>query len=63
MELDMANATAAEARAARTTLTNLAHPGGVDERRMAKIAQAAIFDEALLSALHAHFNELRAVAK
>jgi hypothetical protein len=63
MELDMVNATASAARAARTTLAGLARGGNVDEPRMAKIAQAAIFEEALLSALHARLNELRSVAK
>jgi len=64
MELDIANATASAALAARTTLSHLAHGGSVvDEPRMAKIAHAAIFQEALLSALHSRFNELRSVAK
>jgi hypothetical protein len=67
MELDMGNATAAAARAARTTLSHLAGGSqagaGVDEPRMAKIAQAAIFEEALLGALHARLSEIRSVAK
>ncbi len=63
MELDIANSTASAALAARATLAHLARAGGVDEPRMAKIAQAAIFSDALLGALHARFNELRSVAK
>jgi len=64
MDIDMLNATAAEARSARTTLAGLAHAGSaVDEPRMAKIAHAAIFEEALLSAFHSRVNELRSVLK
>jgi hypothetical protein len=63
MELDLANVTAAEARAARTRLAGLAHAGNVDEPRMAKIAQAAIFEEALLGALHSRLSEFRSVTK
>jgi hypothetical protein len=63
MELEMANSVGSEALAARAALTHLARGGAVDEPRMAKIAQAAIFEEALLSAVHARFNELRTVAK
>ncbi len=63
----MGNATAAAARAARTSLSHLtggSNAGsGVDEPRMAKIAQAAIFEEALLGALHARLSEMRSVAK
>jgi hypothetical protein len=59
----MANATASAALAARTTLAHLARGGSVDEPRMAKIAHAAIFEEALMSALHSRLNELRSVAK
>jgi hypothetical protein len=64
MELDIANSTASAALAARSTLTSLARGGGgVDEPRMAKIAQSAIFAEALMNALHARLNELRTAAK
>lgn len=63
MELDIGNATASAARTARSTLSHLAHGANVDEPGMAKIAQTAIFEEALLGALHARFNELRSVAK
>jgi hypothetical protein len=63
MELDMANFTASAALAARTRLSHLARAGSVDEPRMAKIAASAIFQEALMNALHARLNELRTVAK
>jgi hypothetical protein len=63
MELDMANSSASAALAARTALTHLARAGGVDEPRMAQIARAAIFQEALMNALHARLNELRTVTK
>jgi hypothetical protein len=65
MELETVNSIGSAASAARTTLTNLTRPhgSGVDEPRMARIAQAAIFSEALLSALHARLAELRTVAK
>jgi hypothetical protein len=63
MELDTVNSTRSAAIAARTTLTHLARGNGVDEPRMARIAQAAIFSEALMSALHARLTELRTVAK
>lgn len=63
MQLDIGNATAAAARAAGASLSELARGAGVNEPRMAKVAQAAIFEEALLSALHARLSELRSVAK
>ena len=63
MNLDIGNATVAAARAARTTLSHLTRGSAVDEPRMAKIAQAAIFQEALLGALHARLTEIRSVTK
>jgi hypothetical protein len=63
MGLDIANSTASAALAARTQFASLAHGGRVDEPRMAKLAHAAIFEEALLGALHSRLNELRTVAK
>ncbi len=63
MQLDTGDATAAAALAARTNLSHLARGAGVDEPRMAKIAQAAIFEEALLGAMHARLSELRSVTK
>jgi hypothetical protein len=64
MEFDLLGPAAAEARAARTNVSGLARDmRGVDERRMAHIARGAIFEEALLGALHARINELRTVTK
>jgi hypothetical protein len=64
MDFDLLGAAAAEARAARTTVSDLARGAhGVDETRMARIARGAIFEEALLGALHARINELRTVTK
>ncbi|MGD0472749.1 MAG: hypothetical protein ABSB70_05980 [Candidatus Velthaea sp.] len=63
MELATVNSTGSAALAARTTLTHSARGNGVDEPRMARIAQAAIFTEALLNAVHARLGELRTVAK
>jgi hypothetical protein len=54
MSLDVGNATlAAAARAAARG----------DERSMAAVAKQAVFHEALLGAIRARINELRAVAK
>jgi len=36
---------------------------GADERHMAEIGSAALFEEALLSALRAHLAELKSVAR
>jgi hypothetical protein len=63
MERDLADSTATVALQARASFAALAHPGGVDEPRMAKVAQSAIFAEALMNALHARLTELRTVAK
>jgi hypothetical protein len=63
MELDTVNSIGSAALAARTTLTHLARANGVDEPRMARIAQAAIFSEALMNAVRARLSELRSVAK
>jgi hypothetical protein len=63
MELDTVDSISSAALAARTMLANLTRGAGVDEPRMAKIAQAAIFQEALMNAVHARLNELRTVAK
>jgi hypothetical protein len=64
MELQTDNSVGSAALAARTALSNLARPhAGVDEPRMARIAQTAIFAEALLSAMHARLAEMRTVAK
>jgi len=63
MILDAATQTAAAALAGRDRLTELAHEAAGDERAMARVADAAIFEEALLGAMHARLNELRSVAK
>jgi len=46
----------------RERLTALAQAGG-NERHMAEIGTAALFEEALLGALRAHLNELKIVAR
>jgi hypothetical protein len=63
MQLDTFSSTASAALAARTSFARLGQVPSVDEPRMAKVAQTAIFEEALLAALHSRFNELRTVAK
>jgi hypothetical protein len=63
MELDTFNSIGSAALAARATLTHLARGSGVDEPRMARVAQAAIFSEALMNALRARLGELRTAAK
>lgn len=63
MEFEIAHSTVSAASAARTSLVGAARAGGVDEARMAVIARAAIFEEALLGAVRSRFNELRTVAK
>lgn len=62
MVFDVSDRTAAAALAGRARLSDLSRAGD-DERTMAKVAQAAIFEEALLGAMRARFNELRTVAK
>jgi hypothetical protein len=42
---------------------NAGSGGRVTDAAMAQTAQAAIFDEALLAAMHARFAELKAVTK
>jgi len=63
MILDVGTQTAAAALAGRERLTDLAHGAPGDEQNMARVAGAAIFEEALLGALHARLSELRSVAK
>lgn len=60
---DTATTTTAAALAGRERLAELARGGAASEGAMAKIARAAIFEDALLGAVRAHFNELRTVAK
>ena len=48
---------------ARRRLESLAPGAARDERASARLARAALFQEALLGALRAHVAELRTVAK
>jgi hypothetical protein len=63
MELDTATTTANAALAARERLGAARRLAATNERMMAPVARAAVFEEALLAALRARFNELRSVAK
>ncbi|HEY0613746.1 MAG TPA: hypothetical protein VGC96_03855 [Candidatus Elarobacter sp.] len=55
--------TAADALAARDRVERLAPDASRDERASARLARAAIFQEALLGALRAHAAELRTAAR
>ena len=55
--------TAGAALEARRHVESLAHGAARDERASARLARAAIFEEALLGALRAHLAELRTAAK
>jgi hypothetical protein len=55
--------TAGAALAARDRIEHLAYGAARDERASAKLAKAALFEEALLAALKARFAELRLVAR
>ena len=48
---------------ARARLVAQSSAAAGDERAMAAVARSAVFEEALLAALRARFNELRSVAK
>jgi hypothetical protein len=48
---------------AREQLTALARLPERDEARMAQIGETALFEEALLGALHAHLAEVRIVTR
>jgi hypothetical protein len=63
MELNTASSTASAALAARARLVAQSSAAAGDERAMAAVARSAVFEEALLAALRARFNELRSVAK
>ncbi len=63
MELDTATITTRAALAARDQLGTASRLAATNERMMAPVARAAVFEEALLAALRARFNELRSVAK
>jgi hypothetical protein len=61
---DGVGAAAAEAAvAAREKLGALAGGAGRDEHGAGRVARVALFDEAMLAALHARFAELKAVTK
>jgi hypothetical protein len=51
------------ALAARERVEQLAPDAARDERASARLARAALFEEALLGALKAHLAELRTVAR
>lgn len=55
--------TADAALAARERVERLAPGAAHDDRASARLAKTALFDEALLGALRAHFAELRTVAR
>ena len=55
--------TAAASLAARDRLEALAPQAGRGEHASARLAQAALFEEALLGALRARFAELRTAAR
>jgi hypothetical protein len=63
MEIDFTAPTESAALAARDRLDVLAKAPARDERGAARIAKAAIFEEALLGALKARLAELRTVAR
>ncbi|MGH7659501.1 MAG: hypothetical protein ACRENA_01110 [Vulcanimicrobiaceae bacterium] len=61
MEPNQFATVAAQAVGARDRLTALARLPERDEKRMAQIGESALFEEALLGALHAHLSEVRIV--
>jgi hypothetical protein len=63
MDLDPMVPTAQASLAARDHLEHLAPAAAHDQRAGARVARAALFEEALLGALRARFAELRTVAK
>jgi len=63
MELDTGKTTMTAALDARDRLGAASRLASQNERMMAPVARAAVFEEALLAALRARFNELRSVAK
>ncbi len=63
MPTDTTVPTADAALAARDRLELYAKDAARDERASAKLARAALFEEALLGALKARFAELRSVAR
>lgn len=63
MEANQFSVVAAQAIGAREQLTALARLPERDEKRMAQIGATAVFEEALLGALHAHLSEVRIVTR
>jgi len=63
MTTDPIDSTAGASLAARERVARLAPTAAHDERTAARLAQAALFEEALLGALRAHIAELRTVAR
>jgi hypothetical protein len=63
MSIDPGGPTAAAALAARERVEAFAPQAAADERAAARLAQAALFEEALLGALRARFAELRTGAR
>jgi hypothetical protein len=64
MELSIAEGTQAAALDARDRLSSARISTGRPlERDAAQVARAALFEEALLGALHARFAELKAAAR
>ena len=63
MNVDPTAPTAAASLGARDRVEALAPQAAADEHASARLAQAALFEEALLGALRARFAELRTVAR
>ncbi|HEY4442036.1 MAG TPA: hypothetical protein VGN14_16380 [Candidatus Elarobacter sp.] len=63
MNLDPAGPAADASLAARQDVERLAPRAATDERSSARLAQAALFEEALLASLRARFAELRIVTR
>ena len=63
MTVDPTVPTAGASLAARDRVEVLAPQAAAGERASARLAQAALFQEALLGALRARFAELRTVAR
>ena len=63
MAIDFTAHTEAAALAARDRLDVLAKGPARDERAAARVAKAALFEEALLGALKARLGELRTAAR
>ena len=63
MEISTAQQTEGAALAARDRIGALARSGGSMEAKMAAAARTAIFEEALLGAIHARLAEIKSVTK